>query len=177
MKLTELDQFHWESGERIAIVETPAQSRSKIDYSPDLEIFHVHHLLPFGLRFPCDFGFIPRTKAADGDPLDVLVLMDEPGYPGLVLAIRLLGVIEAEQTEGGKTFRNDRLIARAIQSSYFGRVQTLDDLSPKLLDQLEEFFAVYNRQRGKEFRVLARSGPDAAERLIGDASVQHRTVD
>jgi inorganic pyrophosphatase len=166
MKLTELDPRHWESGDRIAVIETPKHSRVKIDYDPEREIFHVHHALPAGLAFPFDFGFVPRTQAEDGDSLDVLVLMDQPGYPGLVVGIQLLGVFEAEQTEKGKTLRNDRLVARAVESADLSRVETLADVPPKVLDQFEEFFIFYNRLRGKNFRILRRSGPEKAEELI-----------
>jgi inorganic pyrophosphatase len=171
MKLTELDSHHWESADRIAVIETPKHSRVKIDYDPKRDIFHVHHALPAGLAFPFDFGFIPRTKGEDGDPLDILVLMDQPGYPGLVLGIRLLGVIEAEQTENGKTLRNDRLVACAVESADLYQMQTLGDLSPKRLDQFEEFFTFYNRLRGKTFRVVGRSGPEKAEALIERFSI------
>jgi len=170
MKLTDLDQHHWETGDWIAVVETPGGSRGKIDYDPERQIFHLHHLLPVGLAFPFDFGFIPRTKAEDGDPLDVVVLTDQPGYPGLVTGIKLLGSIEAEQTEEGKTFRNDRLLARAVESASFASLETIDDVAPKLMDEIEEFFKFYNRLRGKTFRVLRRSGRDAAEKLIRDAT-------
>lgn len=170
MKLTALDQHHWETHDRIAVIETPKHSRVKIDYDPDREVFHMHHALPQGLSFPFDFGFIPQTRAADGDPLDVIVLMDEPGFPGLVTGIRLLGLFEAEQTEKDKTFRNDRLVARAVESLGFSQMRTIEDLSPKMLDQVEEFFVFYNRLRGKNFRVLRRSGPEKAEELIRQAS-------
>ena len=171
MRLTNLDQHHWETGDRIVVIETPRDSRVKIDYDPKRNIFHVHHLLAAGLAFPADFGFIPRTKAADGDPLDVLVLSDQPGYPGLVLSIRLLGVLEAEQTEKSKTFRNDRLIARAVESFHFGQAETLSDLSKEILDQFENFFVTYNRLRGKKFRPLNRAGKEQAEKLIRKASI------
>jgi inorganic pyrophosphatase len=171
VKLTELDQHHWETGERIAVIETPKHSRVKIDYDPDREVFHLHHSLPLGLSFPFDFGFIPRTVAADGDPLDVVILMEEPGCPGLITGIRLLGAFEAEQTEKGKTFRNDRLVARAVESRSLAHLETLEDLNPKILDQFEEFFIFYNRLRGREFRMLRRSGPETAEELIKEASL------
>ena len=172
MKLPELDQFHWETGERIAVIETPKASRYKVDYDPDREIFHVHHMLPAGMSFPFDFGFIPGTKAADGDPLDVLVIMDQPAYPGLVIRIVLLGVMEAEQTEGKKTFRNDRLVARALETSEFANVGSIKDVSKHSLDQLENFFVAYNRDRGKTFKPLRRGGPKDAEKLIKKSSLK-----
>jgi inorganic pyrophosphatase len=83
--------------------------------------------------FPFDFGSIPGTVAADGDPLDVLVLMDEPAFVGCLIQARLLGVIEAEQTEAGKTERNDRLIAVASESHTHASLKSLKKLDRKLL--------------------------------------------
>ena len=177
MKLTELQQHHWVTGERIAVIETPAKSRFKIDYDADREIFHVHHALPEGMSFPFDFGFIPRTRGMNGDPLEVLILMDEPGYPGLVVRIGVMGVLEAEQTGNDSTFRNDRIIARALDSSYLSQLSTLGALSPQLLDHLETFFISYNRLRGKIFKPLGRSGPEVAEEIIRQSSLDGNKVD
>ena len=98
-----------------AIVETPKGSRSKYAFDPGHSVFKLKTLLPVGAVFPFDFGFIPSTMAQDGDPIDVLILMDEPVEVGTLIDVRLLGVIEAEQTEkaenGKQTTRNDRLIA------------------------------------------------------------------
>jgi inorganic pyrophosphatase len=75
------------------VIETPKGSRNKYAFNPDLGVFELRKVLPAGMVFPYDFGFVPRTRAGDGDPLDVLVLMDEPAFPGCVLGCRLVGVI------------------------------------------------------------------------------------
>ena len=110
------------------IVETPRGCRNKFKYEPDLGRFTLHTVLPAGAAFPYDFGFIPGTKADDGDPIDVLVLMDEPAFAGCVVPARLIGVIEAEQTEKGKTVRNDRLVAVAKNAHDYRDLRTLTDL-------------------------------------------------
>src|SRR3954451_24377864 len=99
-----------------AIIETPKGSSEKYGYDPKTTLFKLKKILPAGMVFPYDFGFIPKTRGGDGDPLDVLILMDEPAFTGCLVATRLLGVIEAEQTEKGKTERNDRLIAVSANS-------------------------------------------------------------
>src|SRR5581483_9114739 len=99
-----------------AIIETPKGRRNKFDYDPDIEAFTLGGLLPEGLSFPFDFGFVPSTVAEDSDPMDVIVLLDEPAHVGCVLTVRLIGVIEAQQTANGKTIENDRLIAVAVHS-------------------------------------------------------------
>src|ERR1700676_2408367 len=88
------------------IVETPKGSRSKLKYEPTQGLFELNKVLPRGMAFPYDFGFIPSTVGDDGDPLDVLVLMDEPVPAGCKVLCLLIGVIEAEQTEDGTTERN-----------------------------------------------------------------------
>src|ERR1700730_1275382 len=83
------------------IVETPKGSRNKYAFSEDRRIFELSKVLPTGMDFPYDFGFVPSTRAEDGDPIDVLLLMDESAYPGCLVEARLVGVIEAEQDEDG----------------------------------------------------------------------------
>lgn len=123
-------------------------------------------MLPTGAVFPYDFGFIPNTRGGDGDPLDVLVLMDEPVFTGCLVRSRLLGVIEAEQTEKGETERNDRLIAVASKSRTNSDLQSLTDLNRKLLEEIEHFFISYNEVKGKKFKPLGRYGPERARKLV-----------
>src|SRR6266480_4326436 len=93
-----------------AIIETPKGSKNKYALNPDTQLFELNKILPVGAVFPFNFGFIPRTLAADGDPLDIIIIMDESAFTGCHLRARVLGVIEATQTENGKPVRNDRII-------------------------------------------------------------------
>ena len=138
-------------------------------------MFELKGVLPAGAVFPFDFGFLPSTVGGDGDPLDLLVLMDDATYPGVLVPCRLLGVIEAEQTEEGKTERNDRLIAVAANSRTHAHYESITDLSDNLLHEIEHFFRSYNEAKGKQFRVLNRSGADRARQVIKEAS--HRKND
>jgi len=149
-----------------AVVETPGGSRNKFKYDEKLGFFALSGVLPEGMVFPHAFGFIPRTRAADGDPEDILILMDEPTFAGCIVPSRLIGVIEAEQTEDGESERNDRLIAVAAKSRDYSEVKGLDDLNDNMLKELEEFFVNYNKERGKKFRVLQRRGPRQALKLL-----------
>lgn len=79
------------------IIETPKGSRNKYAFDPDQRVLALKKVLPAGMTFPCDFGFVPSTKAEDGDPTDVLVLMDEPAFPGCLLKCRIIGIIEGQQ--------------------------------------------------------------------------------
>jgi len=107
-----------ESGRYLAIVEAKAGSRNKYKYEPRLGVLTLHRVLPLGTSFPYSFGFIPSTKGEDGDPLDVVLFMDEAAEPGTVVPCRLAGILVATQSEGGKTVRNDRLLAIALESSH-----------------------------------------------------------
>jgi inorganic pyrophosphatase len=98
------------------------------------------------------------ARADDGDPLDVLVLMDAPVFPGCIVPSRLIGVIEAEQTEGEETERNDRLLAVAANSAAHRSIRQLSDLSQDLVAQIEHFFVSYNEMKGKRFEVKGRAG-------------------
>lgn len=126
--LTIPNRLDREAGTCRAIVETPAGHRAKFDYDPDTGLFELNGVLPAGMAFPLAFGFIPATRGQDGDPVDVLIMADEALPVGCLTTVRLLGVIEAEQTENGKTFRNDRLIAWIAQSRSYVDVQDLASL-------------------------------------------------
>lgn len=93
------------------IIETPKGSRNKYAFDTDQKIFRLKTVLPAGMAFPYDFGFLPSTKGGDGDPVDVLVLMNEPAFPGCLLKCRIIGVIEGEEESKKEKIRNDRLIA------------------------------------------------------------------
>ena len=148
------------------IIETPKGRRNKFDYDPDVQLFTLGGLLPEGLAFPYDFGFIPSTLGEDGDPLDVLVMMDEPAHVGCMLDVRLIGVMEAQQVEKGSATKNDRLIAVALHSYSHQDLSSFKQIPKNLLDQLEEFFISYNKSRGKKFKVEGCHGPQRAGELV-----------
>ena len=148
------------------VVETPKGSHNKLKYDAERSAFRLSHVLPIGMTFPFDFGYLPDTAGGDGDPLDVLVLMDAPCPTGCLVDVRLVGVLEVEQREkSGETVRNDRLIGVAETSATHASTRELTDLSGAVLDQIEAFFGQYNRLAGKEFEVLHRRGSRAAAQL------------
>jgi inorganic pyrophosphatase len=151
------------------VIETPKGSRNKYKYDEKLGLFRLSKILPLGSSFPYDFGFIPSTRAEDGDPVDVLVLMEEPTFCGCVIPVRLLGVIQAEQTHQGKTVRNDRLIAAVETPCNRPEVRSLGELSLSRLDEIEHFFISYNDAEGRQFKPLGRHEPKVAEKLVEDA--------
>lgn len=149
------------------IVETPRGSRNKFAYDPQQKIFVLRRVLPAGMAFPLDFGFLPQTEAPDGDPLDVLLMMDEPAYPGIAVRARLIGILEGEQTkEDGAKSRNDRLLAVAEASQDYAEMPELQQAPKVLLAQIEEFFANYHRIQGRKYRSLGWKGADIAARNL-----------
>lgn len=170
-RLATLPALNAESGTLNVVVETPKGSRSKFKYDEKLGLFRLAGLLPEGHNFPFDFGFVPSTLAEDGDPLDVLVLLDAPTPMGCLVEARPIGVILAEQTEEGETVRNDRIIAVSVQSRLHSGIERLDQINPRLLDEIEHFFRSYNEAKGKQFKVLDHPGPEEALRII-QASVK-----
>ncbi len=166
-QLDTLPSIDPDSGVVTAIVETPKGSRKKYDYDPDIGAFELASVLPQGMVFPFDFGFIPSTKAEDGDPLDIMILMDEAAPTGCVVPVRVIGAIEAEQRKKGENWiRNDRLLGVSIHAHAHALVKTLSDVNPDIISQLEAFFAQYNALKAVEFRVLDRVGPKKAHKLI-----------
>ena len=154
----------------LAVIEAARQTANKFKFEPKLGLFVHNSVLPAGASFPFDFGFIPGTKGDDGDPIDVLVLMDEPAFVGAIVPIRLIGAIEAEQRErDGEVVRNDRLLAVACASQMYRDVHEIDDLPDALVEQVEHFWISYNQIKGKRFRVLGRGNAKAAAKLVRTA--------
>ncbi|HEY3916631.1 MAG TPA: inorganic diphosphatase [Stellaceae bacterium] len=156
-----------DEGDLRVVIETPKGSRNKYDYDPDCDCMELATVLPEGMRFPYDFGFTPSTLGEDGDPLDILVLMDAPVVPGCVIRARLIGAIEAKQREKkGKWTRNDRLVAVACHAQTHESVRSINGLRSHLMEEIKEFFVEYNKLRGREFKSRRAVGPGKAKKLI-----------
>jgi len=151
------------------IVETPRGSRNKFSFDVDQRLYTLKKVLPAGMTFPYDFGFLPRTLAPDGDPIDVLLLMDEPVFPGVLVPARLIGVIEGEQLDGKKKIRNDRLLAVGDGSHSYQNIRKIKDLPKRWMKELQEFFVNYHGLEGKKYRLLGCKGEAAAMTLIKQA--------
>jgi inorganic pyrophosphatase len=155
------------------VIETPRGCRNKYKFDSGLSLFRLSSVLPAGAVFPFDFGYVPGTTGDDGDPLDVLLLIDEPVFPGCVVPARLIGVIEAEQREHGTTMRNDRLLAVACDSREHHSIRSIKDLDENLVCQIEHFFSSYNAIKGRRFTILGRRGRHAAAKAVRKAMNAH----
>lgn len=163
----------WNGRTASVVIETPEGCRTKYKFDPKSGFFKVSHVVPAGQAFPMSFGFVPNTLADDGDPLDVLVLADEPLQMGALVDVRLIGILHAQQGEGPRLEENDRLIGVLTQSHDHGNLRSLKDLAPRLLTELEEFFIAYNRARGRWFKIRNTGGPKAAKKALDAAEKEH----
>jgi inorganic pyrophosphatase len=139
-----------------AIVETPKGSEVKYTYEPSSGFFLLKKVLPAGMVFPHDFGFIPETKGEDGDPLDIVIISEFKNHVGCKIECRLIGSLQAMQSsESGKKdkIRNDRFLGIPIQSVIFENVKTMRDLPEKFLTELKAFFIQYNKMEKKIFEI------------------------
>jgi inorganic pyrophosphatase len=150
------------------VVETPKGCRNKYAFDEEERVFVLKKVLPSGMAFPYDFGFVPSTKAEDGDPIDVLVLMDEPAFPGCVLKCRPIGVIEGEEGKKGDKERNDRIVAIEKSNHRWAHIEHIDDLGKQFVKELEEFFVNYHNLTGKKYEVIDVRGPGEARRRIDE---------
>lgn len=167
MKLTDLKPEDHETGDIRVIVETPKGARIKFKYLPEHDLFAVNRVIPAGMLFPFNFGFIPSTLAEDGDPLDVLVLTTDPISVGCLVFVRMIGVIEGTAREKRqKAVRNDRLVAVSVEDAAFRDWRRLDDADGETLTAIEQFFVSYHKVQGRTFTPTARGGPKRARALL-----------
>jgi inorganic pyrophosphatase len=149
-----------------AVVETPRGSRCKMEFDAKLRVFTLAKPLLAGLTYPYDWGFIPSTKAEDGDPLDVLLIHDAGTYPGLVLRSKPIGILEVLQITKGKKERNDRIFAVPDRAPFEGDLQDVRRLPARAVDELEKFFAATDALEEKTLKFLGWRGPIDAIKAI-----------
>jgi inorganic pyrophosphatase len=149
-------------GDLHVVVETPRGSRAKFAYDPKLRAFTLTKSLLTGLTYPHDWGFVPSTKAEDGDPIDIMVIHDAATFPGLVLTCRVIGVLQIEQKSKGKAERNDRLFAVPRRSHSELGLRDVRDLSRPIQQELEKFFIATDELESKSLKIIAWKGPKVA---------------
>jgi len=166
-----LDQLppHDESGNVLCVVEAPRGSRVKLKYDPKLGAVLLGRPLPLGLHYPFDWGFVPGTRAADGDPIDAMVLHDAPTFPGVAIPSKLIGVVRVRERKAGRTRRNDRLIAVAVDAPRFDDLRHARRLPKRTRDEIEHFFHMVPAFTPKQVTILGWDGPREATRLLKEA--------
>lgn len=151
-----------------ALVEIPKGSRNKYEYDDASGRMRLDRVLYSPLHYPADYGFIPETLAEDGDHLDMLIITYEPTFPGCVVAVRPVGVLDMRDEQG----RDQKILGVPVGDPRFGEIADLKDLAPHFLAEIRHFFEVYKTLEKKETEIIGWSGAGDAERTVTEA--QHR---
>ena len=144
------------------LIEIAGGSKNKYEFDKDLNAFALDRVLFSSVQYPYDYGFVPNTLADDGDPLDGMVLMDEPTFPGCVIAARPIGMLE--MIDGGD--RDEKILCVPDKDPRYVGVKTLDDVAPHRLDEIAEFFKSYKNLEKKVTEILGWKGLDEVQPLI-----------
>jgi len=147
-------------------VEIPSGSRNKYEYDHELHRFVLDRVLYSSVHYPCDYGFVDGTLADDGDPLDVLVVISEPTFPGCVVRARPVGVLDMRDDKG----HDYKILAVAADDPRWDETHALEDLSPHRLREIENFFQIYKELEGRRVDVFGWLGVADAWRIIGEAT-------
>jgi len=152
------------------VVEIPRGSRNKVEFDPGLGAFRMDRVLYASVHYPGDYGFIPSTLAPDGDPLDVLVLVNEPTFPGCVLPARPIGILEMRDEKG----QDEKVLAVPRRDPRFEETDDLQDLPGHLLEEVRYFFDIYKELEGKETATTGWLGAERAREIIERDMVSYR---
>ena len=156
------------------VIESPRGSTSKFKYDPQLGVMTLSRPLPLGLVYPYDWGFVPSTRAPDGDPLDAFVMWESSGYPGVTLPCRPIGVLRVEQTneQSHRRERNDRMAVLPATAPRWDAVQSVFDLHERVRMELEQFFVAVTAFEGKELKILEWAGRSEAMDLVRSSQIR-----
>lgn len=145
-----------------AVVEIPQDSVNKYEYDKTLHVFRLDRNLYSPVHYPGDYGFIPRTLAKDGDPLDILILGDAPSFPGCVLTARPVGLFRMLD----QGVEDEKIVAYAAGNPTFSQIENYTSVYPQILREIEHFFSIYKDLEGKRTQVIGWEDVEAARSLI-----------
>lgn len=148
-----------------AVVEVPYGSSNKYEYDADLGVFRLDRVLYSPMHYPGEYGFVPRTLAKDGDPLDILVLGSRATFPGVVIRARPLAFLEMSDEKG----RDQKVLAVPVDDPRYRNVLSGDDVEPHRLREIEHFFAIYKELEGKETTIGGWRGLAETHELIRES--------
>jgi inorganic pyrophosphatase len=144
------------------LIEITAGSKNKYEYDKDLQAFALDRVLYSSVQYPYDYGFVPNTLADDGDPLDGMVLIDEPTFPGCIIAARPIGMLE--MIDGGD--RDEKILCVPDKDPRYAGVKSLKDVSPHRLDEIAEFFRSYKNLEKKVTEIRGWQDVDKVMPLV-----------
>lgn len=144
------------------LIEIPRGSRNKYEYDFDLKRMRFDRMLFSSMMYPADYGFIPETLALDGDPLDVLVLINEPTFPGCVIEVKPIGVFHMADDKGP----DEKIICVPVSDPIWNNLNDLSDMNPHLVKEIEHFFQVYKDLENKQVDVEGWGDVNEAREII-----------
>lgn len=145
-----------------AIIEIPRGSRNKYELDKETGLFRFDRLLYSAVYYPGDYGFIPRTLADDDDPLDVLVMVTEPTFPGCFMEVRPIGVFEMRDEAG----LDEKILAVPVRDPLYDEFHELEHVAPHFLREVTHFFGIYKELEGVQTTVSGWSGREAAREIV-----------
>ena len=155
-----------------AVIEIPHGSVNKYEYDKQLHVFRLDRTLYSPVHYPGDYGFIPSTLGHDGDPLDVLVLVDEPSFPGCLIEVRPIGVLRmVDQGKG-----DEKILAVVESDPTYRQIKDYGQVFPHQLREIEHFFTIYKSLEGKKTEIVGFEGVEAARRIIAEGQKRVREV-
>ncbi len=144
------------------LIEIPGGSKNKYEFDKELQAFALDRVLYSSVRYPYDYGFVPNTLADDGDPLDGMVIMDEPTFPGCIIAARPIGMLE--MIDSGD--RDEKILCVADKDPRYAHVKSIKDLAPHRLEEIAEFFRTYKNLEKKVTEILGWQDVDRVVPLV-----------
>jgi len=152
-----------------AVVEIPSGSRNKYELDKESGLIRLDRVLYSAVHYPGDYGFIPRTLAEDNDPCDVLVLLNEPTFPGCQIDVRPIGVLK--MLDRGDP--DDKVLAVPSNDPFYGEYFDIADIPQHYLKEVEHFFRIYKDLEGKRVQTVGWGKSDVAMQVIMDSIVRY----
>lgn len=151
------------------MIEIPKGSRNKYEYDPKKNVIKFDRMLFSAVHYPSDYGFFPRTLAHDGDPLDALVLVSEPTFPGCMIDVRPIGLFKMWDEKGA----DEKILCVPVNDPLWNHISRLGEVSPHLLKEIEHFFKVYKDLEHKKTGIEGWQDREAAIEVIHEAQRRH----
>jgi inorganic pyrophosphatase len=152
-----------------SIIEIPAHSANKYEYDGKLGVFRMDRALYSPMHYPGDYGFIPGTLADDNDPLDVLVLVQQPSFPGCMIEVRPVGVLNMVDNDE----RDQKVLAVPTKNPRYDQIHTMDQIFSHVRKEIEYFFSIYKELEGKRTRMNGWGGPGDARKAISESRARY----
>ncbi len=152
------------------LVEIPSGSRNKYEYDSEMGMVVLDRVLHSAVHYPTDYGFVPGTRGTDGEPLDTLVMVEEPTFPGCVVRVRLVGVLTIEGSKGPE----QKLLGVPVAEPRYAEYSDIADIPPHLLKEIGHFFEVFKDLEGSDIRCLGWEDAESAHAVLEDAVARGR---